>query len=136
MKRLSLNSDGAFRTIIQRRMPHSRKRNSTKKEIKYTLFEAWILHYGNKVCLKRMFIVIYQFDSCRTINLYHNVDIDRTFQKYFIYYFIVYWIKAILYFVSKEIVCLFWVLYFAFELIKAYLCCFLNDEGKYVLLFG
>ena len=35
MNLLSLNSDGAFRTMMQRRMPHSRNRNSTvggKKE--------------------------------------------------------------------------------------------------------
>ena len=30
MNLLSLNSDGAFRTMMQRRMPHSRNRNSTE----------------------------------------------------------------------------------------------------------
>ena len=32
MNLLSLNSDGAFRTMMQRRMPHSRNRNSTVGE--------------------------------------------------------------------------------------------------------
>jgi len=32
MNRLSLNSDGAFRTTIQRRIPQTRNNTSTKKK--------------------------------------------------------------------------------------------------------
>ncbi|CRL02146.1 CLUMA_CG015498, isoform A [Clunio marinus] len=33
MKRLSLNSDGAFRTTIQRRTPHARNKTSTETKV-------------------------------------------------------------------------------------------------------
>ncbi len=46
MNLLSLNSDGAFRTMMHRRMPHSRKRNSTTCRRKMGVIIGRC-HFGN-----------------------------------------------------------------------------------------
>lgn len=49
MKRLSLNSDGAFRTIIQSLIPHIRNSTSTEK-LKQTFFSIFFSFTCRKIC--------------------------------------------------------------------------------------
>ena len=57
INRLSLNSDGAFLTIIHKRMPHKRNRNSTKK-IKYSFKVVSVREYS-KQCK-----IVWQKNGC------------------------------------------------------------------------
>ena len=57
---LSLNSEGAFLTLMQRRMPHNKNRNSTEK-IAIMVMRNLRFEFKKKSCMYHIYYIIYVF---------------------------------------------------------------------------